>query len=843
MTALWQDIRYGIRMLAKNPGFGTIAIITLAIGIGANTIMFSAVNALALRPVQVRDLDRVASCSLHDGWCSYTAYVDLRDNNTAFTDLAALGGDFTTVTLVRGNVTRRVSATFVSANYFSTLGAIPARGRTFGREEERQGAEPVAVLSYRTWQRQGADPNMVGEQVAISGTFFRVVGVAPKGFTGTSIMGPDLWLPLGTRGLVGHAGKEKPARMEADLWDYPMLSFVGRLKPGLDMIAAHAQLQRVIPRLRENYPRQWREKTTVHLYRPSRILNDYDENETAKLATVSAFLMSISTVVLLIACLNLANMIVVQGTARHREIAIRMALGGGRLRIIRQLLFEFLLLALLGGAFGLILAFWGTRMLSVWIAVPHIEIDLAGALRMGLDMRVLSATLGFCLIATVLFGLKPALRLSSRDIIGDIKEFRGEVPQSIRRRRHLLPRGLSVVAQIALSVLLVVGAVLFTRSALHAARLNPGFSLENKLLIQIDPLAAGYDRTRSIQVHGTLADRLRSMPGVQAVALSTSFPFGGGGELGQSIEEYVLGTEDKEGEAQGGYGRKPGYVAHSVGPDFFESMGIPLSQGRPFGRLDSAADAEKVVIIDERLARKLRPNGSALGCLIRYGWRAFSDMSDPYRVVGIVPDARGGTEDQADFPQIYVPLGPDQLPTYIHVRIAAGESEPAMLDRVVSMIRMTDPGLPIVSVTTLVDNRRTNPTVWAATLGARLAIGFGAMALFLASLGIYAVKGYMVASRTPEIGIRKALGATHWSVMGMVLREGMVLTISGLIVGLFLVFAAGRLIANLLYGVSPADPVSIAVAMVVLGVASLLAAYVPARRAAKVDPMVALRYE
>jgi len=842
MTTLWQDVRYALRMLRKSPGFTAIALVTLAIGIGANTIMFSVVNVLMFRPVQVKDPDRLIGCRVRDGLCSYSAYVDLRGNTPAFSDLMAHGRDFSPVTMVRGAVTRQVSSMLVSSNYFAILGVSPARGRFFAPDEERHDAEPVAVLSYRTWQRHGSDPNMIGTQVAINGTFFRIIGVAPRGFTGTSIIGPDVWLPLGTCGLVGHLGRDKPARMEAEHWNYPTLSLVGRLKPGLDMIAAHAQLQSLVPRLREDYPRHWREKSQFHLFVLPRLTTDYLESEVSGAPIASLFLMSISAVVLLIACLNLANMIVVQGTTRHREIAIRMAIGGGRLHIIRQLLFESLLLAMLGGVLGLILAFWGNRVLNAWVDVPHLGIDLTGSFRMGLDIRVLGATLGFCVIATVLFGLKPALHLSRRDIIRGISNFEIRNP-NVRKARVRLPRGLSVVTQIALSVVLVVGAALFTRSALHAAGLNPGFSLDDKLIVQIDPLSAGYDRARGIQLYETLAERLRSMPGVRTVALSTSFPFGGGGEPGQTIKECVPGEEDKEPGAPARFSRSIGYLSHSVGPDFFESLDIPLLQGRSFEPIDSAPGAEPVMIIDERLARRLRPDGSALGCLVKYGTPAFSNMSPPCRVVAVVPDARGGTEDRANFPQIYVPLRHDQLPAYILVRVTAGESETGLLNRISALIRKVDPGLPVLSVATLAENRHNNPDVWAARLGARLAVGFGAMALFLASLGIYAVKGYMVASRTSEIGIRKALGATHGNVMAMVLREGMVLTAAGLIVGLLLALAAGRLIGSLLYGVHPVDPISIAATVVLLGAASLLASYVPARRAARIDPMVALRYE
>ncbi len=843
MGTLWQDIRYGMRMLRKSPGFTAIALITLAIGIGANTIMFSMVNTLVLRPVQVQEADRLVGCAISDRVCPYALYVDMRDDNPVFSGLMAQSGVGTPVTLVQGNTTRQVSPMFVSANYFSLLGAGPAYGRVFWPEEERDGAEPVAVLSYRMWERQGADPNIVDTQVAINGTFFRIVGVAPEGFTGTAIFSPDLWLPLGACGLAGHPGKEKPALMTAEDWDYPFVSLVGRLKAGLDEAAAEAQLQSLIPRLREKYPRNFREKSTFVLQPLSRLGFDSAQEERKTLSITSAFLMGVSAVVLLIACLNLANMMIVQGAGRHREIAIRMAVGGGRLRILRQLFFESFLLAMLGGALGLVLAFWGVRVLNACMDVPRLGVDLTASLKMGLDIRVLGATACFCLIATVLFGLRPALRLSKRDIMADIKESANNASRSARRGRRILPRGLSVVGQIALSVVLVMGAVLFARSAMCAARIGPGLTFRGKLLVEIDPLAGGYDLARSIQIFETLADRFRAMPGVQSVSLSTSFPFDEGGHYDECVVEYVPGTEEEESDRPARRPSSPGYVAYSVGGDFFNAMGIRLLQGRSFNSLDGVRDAEKVVVINESLARKLRPDGNALGCLLQHGARSYSAMSEPCRVVGIVPNVWIGTQTQEEFPQIYLPLGAEQLPRYIHLRAANGQSETALMERVLAEFHVVDSQTPIVLITTLAKYRHDSPTIWGARQGARLAFAFGFMALFLASLGIYAVKGHMVASRTPEIGIRKALGATHWGIMGMVFREGLVLTLAGLGIGFLLALAVGRLIGSLLYGVRPADPISIVAAVVLLGVASLLATYIPARRAAEVDPMVALRHE
>jgi predicted permease len=448
-----------------------------------------------------------------------------------------------------------------------------------------------------------------------------------------------------------------------------------------------------------------------------------------------------------------------------------------------------------------------------------------------LNVRVLAATLGSCLMATLLFGLRPALLLSKRDIAGEMKASSGRVLGALRRKRG----GLSVAGQIALAVALVLCATLLTRSALEAARPDPRFPLEDKLVVQIDPLSAGYDQARSIQACEALADHLASLPEVKTVGMSGGVFFGGGGWL--VIGEYLPGA----GESGSGrpLARKAAFV--NVGRDYFAVMEIPLLQGRLFDRLDSVPNAEKVAIIDESLARQLRPDGNALGCLIQWGLFTKAD-SDPYRVVGIVAHMPG-VGDREVRAQMYRPTEPDALSSYLYLRIANRGSADLLRRRTSEEIRRVDPRIPVLSVATLAQRRHDDSSVWLARFGARLALATGAAALFLAMLGIYAIKGHMVASRTSEIGIRMALGATQGNIMGMVLREGLVLTIVGLTVGLLLGLGVAKVAASLLYGVSPADPVSIIVTVALLGVASLLASYIPARRAAKVDPMVALRYE
>ena len=550
------------------------------------------------------------------------------------------------------------------------------------------------------------------------------------------------------------------------------------------------------------------------------------------LAALSLALMTVSTIILIIACMNLANMMIIRGVGRHREIAIRLALGGGRLRIIRQLLIESLLLALLGGAFGLVLAFWGTRIFNAWIeALALISPEMGDSLRTGLNVRVLVATLGFSLVATLLFGLRPALGLSRRDLMADLKESGSAMLLSIRRKRG----NFSVLCQIALAVVLVMGAALFTRSALLLAQPNPGFRLDNKLVIEVDPLSAGYDRLRSAQACEVLADHLASLSGAEALGTSTKFFFGGGGPM--SIYEYAPGGEGNESRRH-----LAEYAAlFDVARDYFAALELPLLQGRSFNRLDSTADAEKVMIINESLARKLRPDGKVLGCLIQYG--IFSQYSEPYRVIGIVPNVQGVSEVMEIHGQAYKPVQPNQLCPYLYLRLADTGSAAVLKQRISEEIHKIDPHIPVLSVATLAQRHRNNPFVWFGRCGALLALTAGATALFLAALGIYAIKGYMVTSRTPEIGIRKAMGATVKDIMVMVFLEGIVLTVVGLIVGLLLGLGAARVIASELYGISPVDPVSIAVSVVLLGAASLLASYIPARRAAKIDPIAALRYE
>ncbi len=828
---LLNDLKYAFRMLRKRPGFTAIALITLAIGIGSNTLMFSLVNLLMFRPMQVKDLEQLAVCGIHqsgpyDGSFDYEMYTSMRDDNPVFGDLVGLRWWPPSVSWSQGSEVKQMGVMYTSANYFSMLGAEPIYGRAFEPEEERYGSELVAVLSHRIWKELGGDPQMVGQIVQVENQPCRIAGIAPKVFTGTTIEGPDIWMTLGAYGQVG------PGKKDGRHYPYSLL-LMGRLKDDLDMATAEARLQALTPRIKE-MDRHYREDPEVRLYLARLGRMEIKEgafiNEKQHMRLMSLVCMGISSIVLIIACLNLANMLNVQGALRQREIAIRVAMGGGRLRIVRQLLIESLLLALLGAVLAVIPAWAGVRLFNVWIPTRGTSLQIPTIF----DIRVFAVTLGICLLATVLFGLKPALNLSKRDVLGDLKEAGVGMGRTSRRRWWWIPRGFSVVGQIALSVAFVMVAMLLVRTALKVAYSCPGFDLQDKIVVKIDTAANGYTTAQAKAACDRLGERLESMAGLQAVGWSRGFPVDGtGAGLSGKIAEYQPGIDNEDTRSL----LPRGAMVFSVGRGYFEAMGIRLLQGQPFRSLDSQTESEPPIILDQNLAHRVRRDNRVLDCLIQY-----DSNPNVCRVVGVAPNQQDPSGATSQWSYLYQPIPADQVPIYLHVRASPGAMS-SLLQSLGPTIRQIDPQLKVVSLMSLADHHRNGHAAVGSKMAAQAIALFGFLAMFMAGLGLYAVKGHLVATRTNEIGLRMALGARRWDVLALVFRQNLVSTLVGLGLGILLAMGLACLIRSGLHGISPVDPISIVATIMVLGLTSLLAGFFPARRAVKIDPMEALRYE
>jgi predicted permease len=835
-----QDLRHALRLFRKNPGFSAVAAFVLALGIGANTAIFTLVNALLFRPLAGGDEGQLVGVysrdkNRADGYrsFSYADYRDLREGNDAFDSLAAQS--FGMAGLGEGDTTRRLFAAIVSSNYFSTLGVRPARGRAFTEEEEAPGKEiPVAIVSHGLWRRLGAGPHIGDTTIRLNGRDFTVVGVAPEGFTGTTaLFSPEVWLPLGVYHLVPNLRRPGDLPRLEDRQQRNLV-LVGRLKRGLTAAQADARLQAANSRLIEASPADNRDQLLSLAPLPRLAITSRPQSN-AVAASTSGLLMAMTGVVLLVACLNLANMLLARGEARRKEIAVRQALGASRGRIVRQLLAEGFVLSLAGGAAGLLLAYWATWLLASSI----LPLPIAIVLPADPDARVLGATLGFCVLATTLFGLGPAWKVSRFDVLPDLKEHAGDQAVAPGGRRLLAPQNLLVTGQIALSLALLVTGGLFVRGALKAAAADPGFRLERGLLLEIDPSFAGYDGTRGRIAYRAVLDRLRSLPGVESVSLASTVPFG---QLTRERRVRKAGEAELTGKEPSGVPAQHVVIA----ADYFRTLGLSILRGRDFERSEEfLAEGRRPAIVDEPLARKLWPGEDPLGRQIQFP-AGPDGSSEPLEVVGVVPGLRHGLFDPGPVPHVYVPFAHDYQPGMnLHVRVSSTDpaAERAMLATVREQVRAVDARLPVVSASTLRDFREGTLLLWMVRTGARLFTSFGLVALLLAVVGVYGVKAYVVARRTREIGIRVALGARPADVVRLILREGLLLTAAGIGAGLVLALMSGKVVSSLLYQVSATDPVVFAVAPAVLAASALLAAYLPARRATRITPAMALRAE
>lgn len=845
MPRITTDVRFALRVLARQPGFTAVAVLVVALGIGATASVFSLVNVLLLRPLPgVRDPGSVISLYGKDtrrpdtyrGF-SYPNYVDIRAGATALEEVAAFTFGFGGVT--ENGLTRRSLVMMVSASYFDLLGARPARGRAFTPDEESLGRPTqVAVVSHAYWQRHGADPALLGRTVSITGRPFTVVGIAPAGFGGTSVaMVPEFWLPLGATRLVENDFIRDIAGGDLLSRDTHRFLLVARPKPGVSHETANRELARLASRLAQSYPAANRDYTIV-AGDLQRVRLAPDPGENGQLTSSSAVLLGMSGVVLLVACLNLANMLLARGAARRKEIAIRLSVGASRAAVVRQLFVEGLLLGLAGAAVGLVAGHWAMTLLirSVASLLP-IPLDLT----MGLDWRMTAAAALLAVVATVVFALGPSLQATRLSLVTELKEQAGEN----RSRAAWLfgGRNLLLSGQIAMSLALLVAGGLFVRGALEAASATPGFSLDRGLVVSVDPTLAACSLDESAAAHRRAVARLRELPGVEAVSMASLVAFG------STRDQVAIERAGAALAAPGSTAPRRAVADHvSIGSDYFRSLGMRVLRGREFTREEAEGlEPKRVAIIDEPAARRLFParGENPLGQLVGVG--SSQDGGPPpelFEVVGVVRGIRPSLSDRGPMPHVYVPFAArTRAWMHYHVRLSPRAPVRASIAPVRQALAALGPRLPVVWASTLESYVHASVFLWLLRSGAKVFTAFGLAALALAVVGVYGASARTVARRTREIGIRMALGASPGQVLGLVLRETAVVTLTGVVAGLALAVVIGHLLGSMLYEVTAFDPVALLAAPALLGGAALAASYVPARRATRVAVVSAIRTE
>jgi putative ABC transport system permease protein len=860
-----QDLRFAVRRLLKAPGFTISAVIVLTLGIGVNAAVFNLVHNLLFAPpafsnpselVQVFSQDRTNPKS-YRGF-SYPAYRNIREQDNIFNDVT--GFNMAIVGLGQRGDTRRAFASLVCSNYFSVLGISLEQGRTFLPEEEIPGRNtPVAIVSYGYWQKHNLDPAVLGSELLIDGRPFTIVGITPRGFTGTmQVFSVEVWLPLSVYDQLANDFEQDNKKRFGDPAGRQLM-LIGRLKPSINAIAAKAELDALAGNLERAFPVEQKDQifTTTPVPRFSVSTSPSSESD---IAGIGPLLLGMSVAVLLVACLNLANMLLASSMARRKEIAIRLAVGGSRKRIVRQLLTEGFLLALAGGAGGLILGLWSTDLLVaslrslfpldvVWYSRPNIPILLA--------------TLGFCTAATVTFALGPALKLSRSVVAADLKELSAE---DTAKRRWKFFRGNPLVAvQMAFSLALLTAAALFIHGASRAASVDTGLRPGASFLLETDAGLAGYEPERAQDLYQRLDDRLAALPGVENVAITATVPFGMI-SLGRSIQRAGVHSTPGTKPATAAEGLAFGAAWNSVGASYFETVGLPIHRGRAFTEAEtSGAAGSSVAIIDEALAAKLWPGGDALGQFIQYANpnAPQADSSDDsvgisgdlsgdskdgqvMQIVGIAPTTRQALFDKDPRGQIYVPFArgfQSNISYFVRFHSLARGSEAATAGLLRDTMRDVDPALPVLSLRTFDQHLDGNIQLWIVRAGAAMFSVFGGLALGLAVVGLYGTKAYSVARRTREIGIRMALGAEHGTVLNMFMREALVTIAGGIGLGLILAAGTAKILSGMLYDVAPLDPFAFTAAPLALAAAAFVATWLPARRATRISPTRALRME
>jgi predicted permease len=840
MNQLRQDVFYALRMFGKARAFSAVAVIVLAIGIGVNAAMFSLVNELLLRPrsgrvedlVGVHSRDRTTPDSYRH--FSYPNYADIRERRDLFRSVAAQA--YAMVALGDDPSGRpSVLASVVSANYFDTLGATLAAGRPFTAEEERPGSRiPVALISYARWLREGRDPDILNRRITINGREYAVVGVAPEGFSGAMVLlSPEVFLPLGVfEAVVGDRFRNNVA-----LGDRANegLSLVAQPASGKDAASLSPALEVLSSQMEAAHPDENRHQV-LSVHPLSRFSGGPTPQSNTAIGTLSTFLLTLSGTVLVIACLNIANMLLARGTARRKELAVRLALGAGRTRVIRQLLTESVLLAVAGAALGLVLSHWA---MSALVASLSAVLPFSLSVSSTPDGAVLGVTLALAMTATIAFGLGPALRMSRRDLVVDLRDRGGD---GAGTGRLFNTRNMLVVGQVALSLALLTAGGIFTRTVTESAAASPGFSYDGLIVGTVDTKLAGMDEARSRSAYVELAGRLRAIPGVTSATLASTIPFG------DSIDSLSF-------ERVGGGAQAPARARafRIVGADYFESLGLSLIRGRDFTHAEEVSpDAPPVAIVDAAFAKLLFGDTDPIGQLIRRadtsqtGVKPGSDqgLTPTYEIIGIAPPLGEELLDKAPAAHVYVPSGRDhRAAMHAHVRLAPGVDAGTALDAVRKEIRAVDPGLPVLALSTFRAFHDRSLELLALRGSAGVFAGLGLLALVLSMVGVYGLRAYLVAQRTREIGIRMALGAGGREVMTLMLGDGFRLTAIGIALGLPLAIVVSLAFRSVFVDVGGIDLVVLGVSTAVLTAAALAASAVPARRAANVQPLAALRQD
>ncbi|HEY7183532.1 MAG TPA: ABC transporter permease [Blastocatellia bacterium] len=815
MRTFWQDLRFGARTLLKNPGFTLVAVITLALGIGANTAIFTWLKAIILQPLpgvpasgRLVMLHSVARRSGNQAFpISYPDYKDYRDRNVVFSGLAAFNLD-TFNLMGRDGRPERIFGSLVSGNFFDVLGVRAALGRTFAPDEDRTpGTHPVAVISHRLWQRRfAADPALIGKTIRLNQRDFTVIGVAPEGFSGSWVgLAVDLWAPLMMSPQLSRMGDM------FNLRDSHNLPVIGRLKDGVTFEQAQDNAQNIAAQLAKDYPKD-DEGMGAALF--TLIDEPYGMGQMAPWFVV---LMVVAGLVLLIACANVANLLLARAAGRGREMGVRIAFGASRGRLVRQLLTESLLLAAMGGVIGALLAMWLSDAMSLMLPPLGYPISL----NLEWDYRVPVFALALTLLVVMAVGLVPALRATKVDPLVSIRNEAG-VASLLTTRLRL--RGALVVTQISVSLVSLVCGGLFIRNLAEQRKVNLGFDPERALMVSMEVFPNGYDDKRGAEFYRQLVERVSTLPGVESASLSSGVP--------PLLVSRSMSTVEIEGYAP----RADEMInidVESVAPRYFQTMRIPLLEGREFSDTDQA-QSTPVAIVNETMARRYWGGQSPVGRRLRRGTGVWS------AVIGVARDVKYFGPAEPAHPWIYYPHAQEYYSMMTLIARTTGDPWQALAG-VRGAVRSLDSTLPVFDEKTLATH--CGAALFLDRIVVTFLSAFGLLALSLAAVGLYGVMAYSVSQRTREIGIRMALGARTGDALKQVIRQGMILTLIGVVIGLSAATALTRLMKSLLVGVSATDALTFTLVSLSLAAVALLACYLPARRAAKVDPMVALRCE